>query len=434
MTPLTEEELRLLADSSDGKGTSASNRWARNRWRSWAASRSEHLGVDEFPGELSDVPLDDLVPALTRFFTEIQDCSGNPYSGKTFHTLMMAVNRTCVSIHGEDGNFMGKKSQFSFLRRLLNGRMKDLQSVRRNKMSNKSSLITDEQEEALWMHAFDLTDPRGLQRAVVYVLHKTFILRGGSELSDFSLADLTMKELGDDWVMFTYLEHRSKNHQPGLQSVNREQKKVDHTCRIDDERDVFVVLNEYLKHVPRKVKEANDENPVRLLNHLKQNLKDPAGSPIWFTLRPIGKNYFPKLFKESFTVSNLEIDELKISLKSVKSSTITKLRASGEFTDAEIRSRTGHISDRALSSYERPSGKDLKIRLSAAIRGSGPSSSASLIDTYPGPSSTDASHPSTQDISGTSLIFYIFCVWYKFFSYTIFFLQDLVEINCTLQH
>ena len=80
MTPLTEEELRLLADSSDGKGTSASNRWARNRWRSWAASRSEHLGVDEFPGELSDVPLDDLVPALTRFFTEIQDCSGNPFS------------------------------------------------------------------------------------------------------------------------------------------------------------------------------------------------------------------------------------------------------------------------------------------------------------------------------------------------------------------
>ena len=135
---------------------------------------------------------------------------------------------------------------------------------------------------------------------------------------------------------------------------------VDHTCRIDDERDVFVVLKEYLQHVPRQVKEANDENPVRLLNHLKQNLKDPADSPIWFTLRPIGKNYFPKLFKESFIVSKLDIDELKITLKSVKSSTITKLRASGDFTDAEIRCRTGHISDRALSSYERPSGKNLK--------------------------------------------------------------------------
>ena len=49
-----------------------------------------------------DVLLDDLIPTLTRFFTEILDCSGNPYFGKTFHTLMMAVNRTCVSIHGVD--------------------------------------------------------------------------------------------------------------------------------------------------------------------------------------------------------------------------------------------------------------------------------------------------------------------------------------------
>ena len=140
------------------------------------------------------------------------------------------------------------------------------------------------------------------------------------------------------------------------------------------------------------------------MNHLKQNLKDPADSPIWFTLRPIGKNYFPKLFKESFIVSKLDIDELKITLKSVKSSTITKLRASGDFTDAEIRSRTGHISDRALSSYERPSGKNLKIRLSAAIRGSGPSSSAtslmdSSLDTSPGPS---FSHARTSSYSGTS--------------------------------
>ena len=417
MTPLTDEELRLLADSSDARGTSAGNRWAKNRWRSWAVARSEQLGVEEIPLELADVPLEELVPALTRFFTEIVDCSGNPYSGKTFHTLMMAVNRLCVTAHGENGNFMGKNQTFSFLRRLLNGRMKELQSLRRQKRSNKSSIITDEQEEALWRHAFDLRDPRGLQRAVVYVIHKTFVLRGGSELSDFSLADLTMEELEDDWVQFTYHEHRSKNHQPGLQSVNRDQKVVEHTCRIDDERDLFFVLNEYLKHVPRSVKEASDANPVRLLVHLKPNLKDPAGSPIWFTLRSIGKNYFPKLLKESFTVSKLDIEELKITLKSVKSSTITKLRASGEFTDAEIRSRTGHISDRALSAYERPSGKKLKTRLSAAIRGSNPSTSAvslqnSSLDSSPGPSSSRASPAGKSCCSGSSKVckfFPIFC-------------------------
>ena len=106
-----------------------------------------------------------------------------------------------------------------------------------------------------------------------------------------------MKELGDDWVMFTYLEHRSKNNQPGLQSVNREQKKVDHTCRIDDERDVFVVLNEYLKHVPRRVKEANDENPVRLLNHLKQNLKVKGPSRLSYLVHP--ETYRKELLPET---------------------------------------------------------------------------------------------------------------------------------------
>ena len=252
--PLTDEELRLLAESSDGQGTLKSNRWATNRWRSWSAERFERLGVDEVPRELTDVSLDELIPTLTRFFTEILDCSGNPYSGKTFHTLTMAVNRFCVSIHGEDGNFMSKMPKFSFLRRLINGRTKELQSVRRQHVSNKPSIVTDEQDKILWKHAFDLRDPRGLQRAIFYMLHKTLILRGGSELSDLSLADITMTELDDDWVEFTYSEHRSKNHQPGISSVNREQKIVDHHCRINDEKDLFHVLNEYLNHVPRRLR------------------------------------------------------------------------------------------------------------------------------------------------------------------------------------
>ena len=99
--------------------------------------------------------------------------------------------------------------------------------MRRQKMSNKSSLITDKQEEALWRHAFNLTDPRGLQRAVVYVLHKTFILRGGSELSNFSLADLTMKELGDDWVVFTVHLSGTQIKEPSAGATVSEQRAKD---------------------------------------------------------------------------------------------------------------------------------------------------------------------------------------------------------------
>ena len=151
--------------------------------------------------------------------------------------------------------------------------------------------------------------------------------------------------------------------------MNRAAKIASHLCRTADERDLFHVLNEYLKHVPQEVKEATSDNPVRLLTHVKPRIdKGTAESvPVWFSKRSIGKTYFAQLFKESLLLAQIPADEVKITLRCMRATTITNLRASGEFTDAEIRTRTGHISDRALSSYERPSGKDLKRRLSAAI-------------------------------------------------------------------
>ena len=73
-------------------------------------------------------------------------------------------------------------------------------------------------------------------------------------------------------------------------------------------------------------------------------------------------------------MSNIPVEELKVmletlSLRVLRGTTITKLRASGQFTDAEIRTRTGHISDGSLNAYEKPAGKHLRSRLSAAIRG-----------------------------------------------------------------
>ena len=221
VTPLTPEEIILLAESSDGKGTKSQNNWAANRWKTWAAARNEQFkaGGIRMLEDLKKVPLDNIEEAMTKFVTEIKDTEGLPYEWKTFHTLVMAANRVCVAAHGEEGNFMGKRVEFSFLKKIINGRMKELQSNRKRKASKKSAIVTPQQENDLWRLAFDLSDPRGLLRATVFILHKTFILRGGSELSDLSIADISMQmvELEDDLVEFTYIKKQPTSNTVGEQ-------------------------------------------------------------------------------------------------------------------------------------------------------------------------------------------------------------------------
>lgn len=156
-----------------------------------------------------------------------------------------------------------------------------------------------------------------------------------------------------------------------MMSVNRDQKVVEHLSMISDTRDLHYILTEYLKHCTSDVRNATDQKPVKLLNHAVHLLsKDKAAhKTIWYSQRQIGKNYFAQLFKESITLAGISDNQLQYTLRIIRSSTITKLRSSGKFSDAEIRTRTGHISDRSLSSYERPSQKDLTRKLSAVIRG-----------------------------------------------------------------
>ena len=136
-----------------------------------------------------------------------------------------ALCRVRVVKNGEIGNFMSKEPKFGFLNRLVNGKMKNLQGLRRGKKRKRGEdIVTSEHKDNLWRFAFDLDDPRGLQRAVVYVLNKMLTLRGGAELSDISRADLQSSPINENTVLYTYTENRSKNHQPGIQAVNRDKK------------------------------------------------------------------------------------------------------------------------------------------------------------------------------------------------------------------
>ena len=47
---------------------------------------------------------------------------------------------------------------------------------------------------------------------------------GGQELGDIGMDRLKIAELSNREVLITYYEHKSKNHQPGLRSLNCQPK------------------------------------------------------------------------------------------------------------------------------------------------------------------------------------------------------------------
>lgn len=311
----TLARMNELISDAEPQNTRNTNTWARNRYSSWAEAHNRLLPEDQAPIQFKDLDPERYNFILSKFFVEVKDCKNEDYCYKTLHGIACGLNRIGKEQHpGADADFLDFNThRFRYLRKVLDSRIKDLQSKDR-KLPNKCDIFNRDAEDLLWTHSFDSNHPRGLQRLMVFLVCKTFCCRGGQELKDIGMDRINIELLSDTEVLLTFYELKSKNHQPGLRSMNVERKIVRQLDDPNDTRSLYYNLTVYLERCHDDVRRGD----ARLFQHTlpTASLDDLAKRKIWYgSKRPMGKNHFSRLMGESYSLAGLEGD---LTLRSIR--------------------------------------------------------------------------------------------------------------------
>ena len=154
-------------------------------------------------------------------------------------------------------------------------------------------LISIEEEDQLWqMNILNVSELKGLHRAVFYYVGKVCCLRGGEEQWNLKVSQFSRSRDPD---MYNYVENGSKNRTGGLAQLNLENKIVQiHSVPENKPRCLFFLLDLYFSklHVPGYAFESDT-------SYLHPKAKPPAcPSMPWFDPAPVGKNKLFTVMKE----------------------------------------------------------------------------------------------------------------------------------------
>ena len=329
-----------LLDNRVPESTKRVNNWAETKFASW-------LRTTNFPYQnFDDVPLDRLNYLVERFLCDV----GDTLKMRSMYSVITALNRN-LKERTLDQDFFETK-RYSRFRKVFDGWCKEKQHEGAVEPVKKSGYITVEDEDEMWdCGALGLDNPKQLLTTVIFLLCKTFTLRGGDELKQLKSGNITITRTATGWQVW-YRETKSKNKQPGLANINKEQKVVQHFDYFNNPRSFTQVYQFFLQKCNPKVADRNSN--IQLLQHapaLKN--KDLAKEPIWYnTRKPLGKNHPRELLEAAMIKAKIEYKERNITIRSVRPSSVHRMAKKGIHPE-QMRKRTGHSSLSALNQYTR---------------------------------------------------------------------------------
>ena len=184
--PTSEEELCIAAKGVVPNNTLCNTRWAEKNFQTWAAERNRLCPEDPVPLDLlrsHDAKL--VCKNLCRFVMETRREDGKPYPPTSLRCLLSALNRILQDNKAPFSVFDKKDPQFRDLMRTLDSVSGELHREGIGAQRKSASVITYEDENALWERGLLGDDsPRIFQHTVFYYAGMQFCLRGIQEQYD----------------------------------------------------------------------------------------------------------------------------------------------------------------------------------------------------------------------------------------------------------
>ena len=341
----SKEELETISKGFVPPNTAKNTRWARNCFLEWMYERNG-LSDEQCPENiLEEQCAADLNTWIPKFIAEARRSDGEPYTPKTIHQILSGLLRYMRSIKDDCPNILDKSDpRFRAIQRTCEFVYRSLHKEGVGVQVHHAPLISIEEEDQLWqMNILNVSEPKGLHRAVFYYVGKVCCLRGGEEQRNLKVSQFIRSRDPD---MYTYVENGSKNRTGGLAQLNLENKIVQiHSVPENKPRCLVFLLDLYFSKLPGYAFESDTF-------YLRPKAKPPAcPSMPWFDPVPVGKNKLFTVMKELSMEAGFKEKKTNHSLRATGA---TALFNAG-VPEKMIQKNTGHRSLEALRKYERVS-------------------------------------------------------------------------------
>ena len=289
-TTLVKPLCELIHQSVPPK-TKEKSMWAYRAYTAWAdwsmSGSSTSSTQQEYHGiigtkkllEMSD-PEVDIV--LAAFVQQARNQKGERYPPKTLYELITSLQK-----HMELNNtkrLLIDCQHFPNLYYALDVQMKESTGLGLGMNTKQSDTIQQSQEDVLWeKKILDPDTPKGLQRALFYMIGVHFALRGGKAHRDLTTANFTVIEEQSGHSYLQYVEKVGKTRQGGIKDM----KYKHHNARAyandnNPKRCPVIVYKKYVSLCPL-------EGLTKAL--YLQALKTPKPNQ-WYSRVPVGHNTF----------------------------------------------------------------------------------------------------------------------------------------------
>ena len=172
--PTTDEQVLEAQKSSVPKTTSRSTAWALNLWKEWTKSR-ENSGADYPDRPLHLLQLAGLDYWMSKFILEVRCRDGKEYPPNTLYQICCGIMRHARHYCPELNFFT--QSEFSGLKKTLDGEMKRLKSCGAGAIIKRAEPIHQHEEDILWQKGIlGNTTPQVLLDTMVFMCGMYFAL------------------------------------------------------------------------------------------------------------------------------------------------------------------------------------------------------------------------------------------------------------------
>ncbi len=352
-TPQSDETIQTMKNESVPLATVRRNKWSLNLYKEWQNQRNKHLlpgesYTDELKIQFRDIKRTEAIDYwVSKFILEVRKRDGTRYPRDSLVSIIAGLNANIKENIGPVNIF--KDINFSKTQESLDLSMKLSTSEGVEINEKQAEIISFEDEEKLWTHAFGDNDPQKLQDTLFYLNGLHFAMRSGQEHRDLTTTQLEIKY---DPPSLIYSEKQSKTYNGGLKQRRIDPKKVVHV-------DIFYYDNPQRSHVRLYEKYLSVRPKTTDVFYIRSLKKY---STVWYSAVPVGNNTLRGFMKRLCATSGVEGHKTN---HSCRATCTTRLYESG-FDDHSIMRRTGHRSSDGLKPYKRM-GETHNITTSAEI-------------------------------------------------------------------
>ena len=200
------------------KNTDKATQWTVKIYTEWSKARKDSGRSAPLDGLLLTNSSKEVFDWLCTFFSEVRKSNGEPYCPRSLGSILAGLSRYIETYSEYKVKIQNAEGEFKSLHTLSENLYKKLHADGIGTSSSKADIITNEEEERLWnSEVLNDKTPESLLNAIFYYNGLNFVLRGGREHRNLSLAQLEFgcepdPDSPDQMLEFVdYVEHGSKN-------------------------------------------------------------------------------------------------------------------------------------------------------------------------------------------------------------------------------